>query len=128
MKLIGLVAAIAAVAAAMASVAGATQPLRPSAARAIHDTKVEILHHYTDLLDTSRPVSSELMPKVPLIECHPLTDTLWRCVWMGKKEPFYSVFGRASVRFYKYDTDVQLYDVKCYDSPRAALDFCAYGG
>jgi hypothetical protein len=127
MRLTGLVATAAAVAATLVPVASATQPLRPSATRAIHDTKVEILHQYTDLLDTSRPVSTELMPKA-LVSCHPLTDTLWRCTWMGKDKHFYTVFGRSNVRFYKYDTDVQLYDVKCYLAPNAPIDFCAYGG
>jgi hypothetical protein len=125
MKALIVAALVAASVCVFASTAGAARPIVPSQARAIHDTKVEILHHYINLLDTSRPSGAELMPMAQ-VACDPLTDTLYRCTWMGKSPIFYTVFGRAKVRFFKYATDVSLYDVKCYNAPKNPMDTCSY--
>jgi len=103
-----------------AGVASAATPIVPSQAQAIHDTKIEIVHHYIGLDD---PASRTATAKAQ-VECSPLTDTLWRCKWTGKSF-FYTVFGSAKVRFYKYATDVSLYDLKCYNGPKASLDYCS---
>ena len=127
MRKTGLVVLLAALAVLASSVtaASATAPIVPSHARAVHDAKVEILDHYVGLMDLSRPKDVELMP-MARVACSPLTDRLWHCSWMGQAKLFYTVLGQAKVRFYKYDTDVQLYDVKCYDAPGS--NACLYGG
>jgi hypothetical protein len=112
-----------AVVASAVPVAGAAAPLVPSQAQAIHDTKVEIVHRYQFLIDTSS--TKELMPKAQ-VECDPLTDTLWRCNWLGKSR-FYTVMGSAKVRFYKYDSDVSLYNLKCYRGVSGS-DYCSQAG
>lgn len=114
-----------AVAASAVPIAGAATPIVPSQAQAIHDVKVELLDHYVALMDTTRPRGSELMPMAQ-VGCDPLSDSLYRCTFIGKSPLFYDVTGRAKVRFYKYASDVSLYNVKCYNTTR--IDSCAMAG
>ncbi len=122
MRQIGSITAVAVAALAFASAAAAQNTFVPSKARAVHDAKVEILHQYGQLLDTSRSPRLELMPKA-WVQCHPLSDSLYRCAFMGQSF-FYTVMGDAKVRVYKYASDVTLFNVKCYNGPRASLDYC----
>ena len=117
------VLALLCLAAVIAVPAAGAAPIVPSQAQAIHDTKVEIVHKFGQLMDMSS--TTELIAKAQ-VECGPLTDTLWRCKWMGKSR-FYTVFGSAKVRFYKYASDVTLYNLKCYRGV-SGYDYCSPAG
>jgi hypothetical protein len=107
--LIGVAAIIAVVAVAIPT-ASAARPITPSKTRAIHDTKAEIGHYFAQKMR---------------VECGPLSDTLYRCSWAGGLTHYYKVSGLAKVRFYKYGTDVTLYQVNCQVDPSQGADYCS---
>jgi hypothetical protein len=123
--LVVLAAVCAALAVTVSSASAQSAPVVPSQARAIHDVKKEILDHWVNLISTS---NGNEMTAGSRISCGPLTDSLWRCEWLGRSPLMYTVFGKAKVRFYKYATDVHLYDVKCLPAPGSPMDFCALDG
>ena len=49
--------------------------------------------------------------------CKRLTRTRFKCTWSGSHDggsERVDFFGKARVRFYKYSSDVKLYDEKCF--------------
>jgi hypothetical protein len=101
--------------------AGASRSIVPSREQAIYAVKVELLNHFIALMDTTRTSGPDLVAKAQ-VGCDPLTNTLWRCTWIGKSRLFYDVTGMAKVRFYTYASDVSLYNVKCYNTTQ--VDNC----
>lgn len=106
-----------------AAAAGAATPIVPSKTRAAYAVKVELADKYPGLVTIPATQKMKRPPANATVTCQPLTDKLYRCTYYGKDPVWYTVVGKAKVRFYKYATDVVMYDETCYNAG-LYVDFC----
>ena len=106
-----------------ATTAVAASPIIPSKARAATSVKVELADKYPGLVTIPATAKMKRPPANATVTCQALTDNLYRCTYYGKDPVWYTVVGKAKVRFYKYATDVVMYDTACYNAG-LYVDFC----